>query len=126
MSAVLPRKEVEELVKGLRRDEKMISPKYFYDHRGSQLFDQITRLPEYYPTQTELGIMSDNIDEIAGAIGKQASLIEFGSGTPKTSLITTNFSSTTLPTNWRPTCQSTYPRTIYWPPRENARPNSPT
>jgi len=58
----------------------MISPKYFYDERGSRLFEQITRLPEYYPTQTELGIMQDNVDEIAALIGPQASLIEFGSG----------------------------------------------
>lgn len=77
----LPRHlEVQELVAGLRRTEKMISPKYFYDERGSKLFDRITRLPEYYPTETELGIMQDNIDEIAGAVGEQASLIEFGSG----------------------------------------------
>ena len=69
-----------EIVEGLRQDEKMISPKYFYDERGSQLFDDITRLPEYYPTETELGIMRDNIGEIADLVGEQASLIEFGSG----------------------------------------------
>jgi dimethylhistidine N-methyltransferase len=58
----------------------MISPKYFYDERGSQLFDQITTLPEYYPTETELGIMRDNIAEISALIGPRASLIEYGSG----------------------------------------------
>jgi dimethylhistidine N-methyltransferase len=73
-------KEIEQIVDGLRLPEKMISPKYFYDERGSQLFDQITHLPEYYPTETELGIMSDNMDEIAGVVGSEASLIEFGSG----------------------------------------------
>jgi dimethylhistidine N-methyltransferase len=72
--------ELDELIDGLRQPEKMISPKYFYDERGSQLFDEITRLPEYYPTETELGIMRDNIAEIASLVGKQASLIEFGSG----------------------------------------------
>ena len=72
--------ELEELLDGLRQPEKMISPKYFYDERGSQLFEEITRLPEYYPTETELGIMRDNIGEIAELVGKQASLIEFGSG----------------------------------------------
>ena len=72
--------ELDELIDGLRQPEMMISPKYFYDERGSQLFDEITRLPEYYPTETELGIMQDNIDEIASLVGKQASLIEFGSG----------------------------------------------
>ncbi len=72
--------EVSEIVDGLSADQKQISPKYFYDERGSQLFDEITRLPEYYLTNTELGIMRDNIDEIAAMVGKQASLIEFGSG----------------------------------------------
>ena len=71
---------MNELIEGLSRDEKMISPKYFYDERGSKLFEQITELPEYYPTETELGIMRDNIDEIADLIGPHASLIEFGSG----------------------------------------------
>ncbi len=72
--------DLEEILEGLKRDEKMNSPKYFYDERGSQLFDEITRLPEYYPTETELAIMRDNIDEIADLIGEKASLIEFGSG----------------------------------------------
>ena len=71
---------VQEILDGLRQDEKMISPKYFYDERGSQLFDTITTLPEYYPTETELGIMRANINEIADLIGPQASLIEYGSG----------------------------------------------
>ena len=77
---IVPDVELDELIAGLRQPEKTISPKYFYDERGSQLFDEITRLPEYYPTETELGIMRDNIGEIASLVGKQASLIEFGSG----------------------------------------------
>jgi len=72
--------EILEIVAGLSADQKQISPKYFYDERGSQLFDEITQLPEYYLTNTELGIMRDNIDEIVAMVGKQASLIEFGSG----------------------------------------------
>jgi len=72
--------EISEIVAGLSADQKQISPKYFYDERGSQLFDQITQLPEYYLTNTELGIMRDNIDEMFAMVGKQASLIEFGSG----------------------------------------------
>jgi L-histidine N-alpha-methyltransferase len=75
--------EVAEIIAGLRAPEKMISPKYFYDERGSQLFDEITHLPEYYPTETELKIMRDNVAEIAELIGKQASLIEFGSGSSR-------------------------------------------
>ena len=74
---------VTEILHGLRQDEKMISPKYFYDERGSRLFDEITTLPEYYPTETELGIMRDNIIEIAELIGPQASLIEYGSGSSR-------------------------------------------
>jgi L-histidine N-alpha-methyltransferase len=77
---IVPDDELLELLDGLRQPEMMISPKYFYDERGSQLFDEITRLPEYYPTETELGIMQDHIGEIASLVGKQASLIEFGSG----------------------------------------------
>ena len=72
--------ELAEIVEGLKRPQKMISPKYLYDERGSQLFDEITRLPEYYLTDTEIRIMFDNIDEIAARIGPLASLIEFGSG----------------------------------------------
>ncbi len=71
---------VQEIVAGLQQDEKFISPKFLYDERGSQLFDQITTLPEYYPTKTEFGIMRENIAEIAELIGPQASLIEYGSG----------------------------------------------
>ena len=71
---------LREIIDGLQQAEKMISPKYFYDERGSQLFDRITTLPEYYPTVTELGIMRENIAEIAALVGPQASLIELGSG----------------------------------------------
>ncbi len=69
-----------EVLAGLRAKPKVISPKYFYDERGSELFERITELPEYYPTRTEIAIMQDNMAEIAELIGPQASLIEFGSG----------------------------------------------
>ncbi|MDJ0748407.1 MAG: L-histidine N(alpha)-methyltransferase [Woeseiaceae bacterium] len=72
--------ELIELVNGLQLPLKTISPKYFYDERGSQLFDQITELPEYYLTRTELSIMNRHIAEMASLIGPTASLIEFGSG----------------------------------------------
>ncbi|MEQ9561820.1 MAG: L-histidine N(alpha)-methyltransferase [Woeseiaceae bacterium] len=72
--------DLNEILTGLSLQQKTLSPKFFYDEYGSELFDEITRLPEYYPTVTELGIMQDNIDEIADLIGTQASLIEFGSG----------------------------------------------
>jgi len=72
--------EINQIVDGLSGSKKQISPKYFYDQRGSELFDDITQLPEYYLTNTELGIMRDNIHEMVDLVGRQASLIEFGSG----------------------------------------------
>jgi dimethylhistidine N-methyltransferase len=73
-------RELQEIIDGLSGRQKQISPKYFYDERGSQLFDEITRLPEYYLTNTEISIMRNNVNEMAECIGRQASLIEFGSG----------------------------------------------
>ncbi|MDX1507038.1 MAG: L-histidine N(alpha)-methyltransferase [Woeseiaceae bacterium] len=85
------RSNLAEILDGLEQDEKTISPKYFYDEYGSQLFDQITELPEYYLTQTEIEIMRDNMAEIRELVGKQASLIEFGSGSSmKTRLLLEN------------------------------------
>jgi L-histidine N-alpha-methyltransferase len=68
------------ILEGLRRRQKNLSPKYFYDERGSELFDEICDLPEYYPTNTELSIMQQHVGDMAKRIGPQASLIEFGSG----------------------------------------------
>ena len=65
---------------GLAQDPKRIPPKYFYDERGSELFEAITRTPEYYPTRTELAILNDNASAIAGHVPAGAALIEFGSG----------------------------------------------
>jgi dimethylhistidine N-methyltransferase len=72
--------EIHAIVAGLGQARKSISPKYFYDEAGSRLFEDITRLPEYYLTNTELGIMEACVDEIAELAGESASLIEFGSG----------------------------------------------
>ena len=72
--------ELEAIIAGLRKTQKMLSPKYFYDDAGSRLFEEITELPEYYLTDTELEIMTRHIDEMTGMIGEQAGLIEFGSG----------------------------------------------
>ena len=57
-----------EVLEGLRADEKQLSAKYFYDERGSHLFDAITRLPEYYPTRTELAIMDMHMSAMAERI----------------------------------------------------------
>ncbi len=65
---------------GLRGTPKTLPPKYFYDARGSELFDEITRLPEYYPTRAEREILGDRVDQIAAATGAET-LIELGSGT---------------------------------------------
>ena len=72
--------ELASVLAGLRRPQKMISPKWFYDEAGSKLFDDITALPEYYLTDTELTIMERHIDEMTGLLGEHASLIEFGAG----------------------------------------------
>jgi dimethylhistidine N-methyltransferase len=64
----------------LSQHPKRLSPKYFYDAAGSELFEAITRLPEYYPTRTELGILRARISEIAAIIPKRAALVEFGAG----------------------------------------------
>ena len=76
--------EIEEfaadVAAGLSRAAKTLPSKYFYDQRGSQLFDQICELPEYYPTRTELGIMQQYADEMGRQIGSGAMVIEFGSG----------------------------------------------
>ena len=72
--------DLREIQQGLSLRQKTLSPKFFYDERGSELFDEITRLPEYYLTTTEQRIMQDNIGEIADLIGPRASLIEFGAG----------------------------------------------
>ena len=61
----VPDDELDELIDGLRQPEMMISPKYFYDERGSQLFEDITALPEYYLTDAELDIMRECVDEMA-------------------------------------------------------------
>ena len=73
-------KEIAALIEGLSQPQKKISPKYFYDETGSQLFEKITELPEYYLTDAELDIMRERVDEMGALIGRQASLIEFGSG----------------------------------------------
>jgi dimethylhistidine N-methyltransferase len=69
-----------DAIDDLSQQPKRLSPKYFYDAAGSELFEAITRLPEYYPTRTELGILRDRGSEIAAIIPKGAALIEFGAG----------------------------------------------
>lgn len=65
---------------GLALVPKQLSPKYFYDAAGSELFEAITRLPEYYPTRKELAILEERGSEIASIIPRGAALVEFGAG----------------------------------------------
>lgn len=68
------------VVDGLSQPQKRLPSKYFYDERGSKLFEQITQLPEYYPTRTEVALLRTHAVEFAELIGPHASLVEFGSG----------------------------------------------
>src|SRR5438067_5597684 len=69
-----------DVVDGLSQHPKRLPPKYFYDAAGSELFEKITRLPEYYPTRTELGILRERSGEIASFVPNGAALVEFGAG----------------------------------------------
>ncbi len=65
---------------GLTAKPKELPPKYFYDERGSQLFERITELPEYYPTRAEREILAERSAEIVAAAGEPGTLVELGSG----------------------------------------------
>jgi L-histidine Nalpha-methyltransferase len=69
-----------EVRTGLTSKPKELAPKYFYDERGSQLFERITELPEYYPTRAERQILSTRCGEILDAAGAPGTLVELGSG----------------------------------------------
>jgi dimethylhistidine N-methyltransferase len=69
-----------DVIGDLSRQPKRLSPKYFYDVAGSELFEQITLLPEYYPTRTELSILRDRGGEISAIVPDGAALVEFGAG----------------------------------------------
>lgn len=68
-----------DVLHGLTRTPKVLPPKWFYDARGSELFEEITRLPEYYPTRAEREILAERTGEIAAATGART-LVELGSG----------------------------------------------
>ena len=69
-----------DLQAALGAGRRRISPKYFYDAHGSQLFDAICELPEYYPTRTELALLGRHAGEMAALAGPDAELVEFGAG----------------------------------------------
>jgi dimethylhistidine N-methyltransferase len=73
----------DDLLAGLTAPAKRIPCKYFYDERGSRLFDLICEVPEYYPTRAEMEILATRGREIAAAVGPDAALVEFGAGSAR-------------------------------------------
>lgn len=73
----------QEVVDGLSHTPRTIPPKFFYDQRGSELFEAITDTPEYYITHTELELLEKHSKEMAGLLGKSCLLVELGSGSSR-------------------------------------------
>ena len=71
---------LDDVLEGFSQPQKRLPAKYFYDERGSELFEAICELPEYYPTRTEISLMRAHAADIAAVIGSKALLIEYGSG----------------------------------------------
>ena len=69
-----------DVIDDLSQHPKRLSPKYFYDATGSELFERITLLPEYYPTRSELSILRDRRSAISAIVPDGAALVEFGAG----------------------------------------------
>ena len=70
----------QDVIHGLSQQQKTLPCRWLYDDRGSQLFERITQLPEYYPTRTETAILKNCVSDLAQHIGPQAALIEYGAG----------------------------------------------
>lgn len=71
------------VIEGLSRTRKSLPCRFFYDARGSALFEEITKLPEYYPTRTEIAILEAHAAEMAESVPERAVLVEFGSGSSR-------------------------------------------
>ena len=84
MDMTIPESErlqfMQDMQTALSQTPKRISPKYFYDHAGSALFDRICELPEYYPTRTELSILQSHAADMSACMGENPDIIEFGAG----------------------------------------------
>ena len=90
-AAVAPQTMLDDVVAGLSQRQKTLPSKYFYDVRGSKLFDDICELDEYYVARVESTLMAEHVDEIVSAIGPEVLLIEYGSGSSsKTRLLLRN------------------------------------
>lgn len=96
------RENGEDAIAGLTRSDKSLPPRYFYDDRGSQLFEQICQLPEYYPTRTETTILQAYAVEIAHKTGI-CELVELGSGSStKTRLLLDAYQTLQYPLRYVP------------------------
>jgi L-histidine Nalpha-methyltransferase len=92
-----------DLIAGLSKKPRSVAPKYFYDAAGSALFDRICELPEYYPTRTELGILTTHARAIAQCLGPRSDIVEFGAGSlEKIRLLLDAFSSRNAPRRYFP------------------------
>ncbi len=70
----------DAVLRGLAQPQKVVPARYFYDRVGSDLFEAITALPEYYPTLTEIALLRDHGSDIAAQVGSGRVVVEFGSG----------------------------------------------
>ena len=75
-----PEPFLTDVLTGLSEEQKSLPSQYFYDERGSELFDAITELPEYYLTRTEIGLLKAEAAEIADALGPNTCIVEYGAG----------------------------------------------
>ena len=69
-----------DVLNGLSEPIPAIPARWLYDRRGSELFDEITRLPSYYPTRTETALLETRMNEIAALVSGECAVVEFGSG----------------------------------------------
>lgn len=80
----IPTEDMKEIViQGLQMPQKSIPAKFFYDQKGSELFEQIVSQPEYYVPETEMQILKDNVEELKETLKDSSILIEFGAGSTK-------------------------------------------
>lgn len=80
----------KDFLEGMRKPQKAVSPKWFYDAEGSRLFEEITEAPEYYPTRQETALLTAMAADLAGRFGDNAVLVELGSGASEKTRILLN------------------------------------
>ena len=93
----------QDVVVGLGSTPKSLKPKYFYDATGSELFEEITRQPEYYLTRTEAGLLRQCAPALSNVVGKGVSVVELGSGSSaKTAILLESFLETSEELHYLP------------------------